>query len=93
MSKKSDRRAVRQTPAVVPVQRRVGAAAILVLCTALYFIGVCLTSASTVKMTALALAVFVLASVFLFFTKLRKRIGVPLLLLTVVVVMGGVSTL
>lgn len=93
MSKKTDRRATKQTPAVAPVQRRVGAAAILVLCTALYFIGVCFTSASTVKMTALALAVFVLASVFLFFTKLRKRIGMPLLLLAVVVVMGGVSTL
>ena len=64
MSKKTDRRAAKQTPAVVPVQRRVGAAAILVLCTALYFIGVCLTSASTVKMMALTLAVLFLASVF-----------------------------
>lgn len=93
MSKKSDRRAVRQTPAVVPVQRRIGAAAILVLCTALFFIGVCLTSASTIKMAALVLAVLLLSSVFLFFTRLRKRIGIPLLLLAAVVVMGGVSTL
>ena len=86
MDKKINRPAAKQTPAAV-------GAALLAVCAVLYFWIVCLMSASTVKMTALALAVIFLASVFLFFTRLRGRIGVPLLLLAAVLVMSGVSTL
>lgn len=74
-------------------QQRAGAALLLNLCALLFFWAVCLTSASTVKMTALTLTALTLASVFLFFSKLRGRIGLPLLLLAAVVVMDGVSTL
>ena len=86
MDKKTNRRADKQTPDAV-------GAALLAVCAVLYFFAVCLTSASTVKMTALALAVISLASVFLFFNKLRGRVGVPLLLLATFLVVSGVSTL
>ena len=86
MGRKVIRPAAKQTPAAA-------GAVLLALCTVLYFWAVCLTSASTVKMTALALAVLLLASVFLFFQRLRGRIGVPLLLLAAVLVMSGISTL
>ena len=66
---------------------------LLGICVLLFFWAVCLTSASTVKMTVLTLTALTLASVFLFFSKLRGRIGAPLLLLAAVVVMDGISTL
>ena len=66
---------------------------LLGICVLLFFGAVCLTSASTVKMTVLTLTALTLASVFLFFSKLRGRIGAPLLLLAAVVVMDGISTL
>ena len=74
-------------------QQRAGAAMLLNLCALLFFGAVCLSSASTVKMTALTLTALTLASVFLVFSKLRDRIGLPLLLLAAVVAMDGVSTL
>lgn len=86
MGKKTNRHAAKQTPAAVGT-------ALLAACTVLYFWAVCLTTASSVKMTALALTAISLASVFLFFARLRGRVGVPLLLLAAVLVMSGVSTL
>lgn len=74
-------------------QQRAGAAMLLNICALLFLGAVCLTSASTVKMAVLTLTALTLASVFLFFSKLRGRIGAPLLLLAAVVVMDGVSTL
>lgn len=93
MGRKVNRNTARQQPAAVSTQRKAGMAALLAVCCVLYFWAVCLTSAATVKFMALALAALVLASVFLFFTRLRGRMGVPLLLLAAVVVMGGVSNL
>lgn len=65
----------------------------LVLCAILYFLAVALSSASNIKMTALTLMVLTLSVAFLFFSKLRDRIGLPFLLLAAFVVMGGISTL
>lgn len=72
--------------------RRTAQAAILILCTALYFLAVCLCSAATIKWMGLALAVLLLSAVFLFFPRLREQIGIPLLLLALVVLMDGIST-
>ena len=86
MEKKTNRLAAKQPPAAVGT-------AYLAVCTVLYFLAVCLTSASTVKMAALTLAVASLSAVFLFFTRLRGRVGVPLLLLSAFLAMSGASTL
>ena len=67
-------------------------AVLVLLAAALYFLAVCLTSAATGKMAGMLLAVLTLSSVFLFFSRLRDRIGVPLLLLAAVVLMDGIST-
>lgn len=67
-------------------------AVFVLLAGALYFLAVCLTSASTGKLTGMLLAVLALSSVFLCFSRLRDRIGVPLLLLAAVVLMDGIST-
>lgn len=94
MSKKTSRRTAGSEPAAVQASPAGPAAAVgLVLCCVLYFWTVCLTSISTVKFAALALLCLFLASVFLFFTRLRGRVGVPLLLLATFIVMGGISTL
>lgn len=58
----------------------------------LYFFAVCLISAATGKMAAMLLSVLTLSAAFLFFARLRDRIGVPLLLLAAFVLMGGIST-
>ncbi len=93
MSKKMKRRpAVEQTEALT-APHKIVMAALLSLCTVLYFWAVCLTSAQTIKMAALFLSGLFLAFVFLFFTRLRGRMGIPLLLLTAVTAMDGVSTL
>lgn len=74
-------------------RNRLDSKAVLVLLAAvLYFLAVCLTSATTGKMAGMALSVLSLALVFLFFSRLRDRIGVPLLLLAAVVLMDGIST-
>ncbi len=74
-------------------ERRGFSSLALVLCTALYFLAVALCSASNVKMTALTLLVLTLSAAFLFFSRLRDRIGLPFLLLAAFVVMDGISTL
>ncbi len=88
--------AARRAPAPVPADngtRKLLAAALPAACTALYFLAVCLISASTVKIAAMTLSVLTLASAFLFFSRLRGRVGAPLLFLGAFVLMGGVSTL
>lgn len=86
MAEKTNRLAAKQMPAAV-------GAALLTVCAVLYFWAVCLMSVSTVKMTSLALTVAFLGAVFLFFARLRGRVGVPLLLLAAVLTMSGISTL
>lgn len=73
--------------------RGVKAGACLALVCALFFWAVCVSSAATVKYTALVLTALTLCFAFLFFSRLRDRTGVPLLLLAATVLMGGVSTL
>lgn len=58
-----------------------------------FFLVVCLLSASTVKRAALILTVLTLALVVLRFSKLRSRVTLPLLALALYVLMNGASTL
>lgn len=83
----------RNAPRTLSAPDRGKAAAGLAVCAALYFLAVGLCTASNIKLTAIVLTALTLASAFLFFTRLRDRIGVPLLLLAAVVIMDGISTL
>ncbi len=69
------------------------AVAALIVCSVLYFWIVCLTSASTVKMVTMGVAVLFLVFVFFFFQKMRGRFGIVMLLLSAFVLMDGISTL
>ncbi len=79
--------------AALPSGQSVGGAIILAVCTALYFLLVCLSSASTVKVMTLVLVTLALVSGVIRFKTLRERVTVPLLLLAAFVAVGGVSTL
>ncbi len=57
----------------------------------LLFFAVCLCSAATIKTTSAVLLILTLSAVFLFFEKLRDRMGPPVLALVLVVLMDGVS--
>lgn len=56
------------------------------------FFTICLSSASTVKGTALLLTVLVLLALFPFFSRLRDRFRAPVIALALVVLADGVST-
>lgn len=60
---------------------------------AAFFLTVCLSSASTVKVAGMALALGAVAAVLLRGSAVRGRLYAPVLLLAAVVVMDGVSTL
>lgn len=64
----------------------------LVVLTALFFLAICFSSSSTIKVTAMVLLGLTLLAGILCFTTLRDRIHLPLLLLMLVVLMGGIST-
>lgn len=57
----------------------------------LFFVAVCLCSASTAKTTAILLVFLTLAAAFLFRAQLRDRLKPPILALALVVLMDGVS--
>lgn len=63
------------------------------LFTVLFFFAVCLNSAATVKAEAVLMILLTLCAVFLFYSKLRERVGPVVLALGLVVLMNGVSTL
>lgn len=65
----------------------------LALGTGLFFLAVCLCSAATAKSTAVLLILLVLCAVFLFWERLRDRLTPPVLALSLVVLMGGLSNL
>lgn len=64
-----------------------------ILLSALFFLAVCLSSASTVKGMAVLLLFLTLASVFLFYDSLKAQMRPPLAALALVVLMDGASTL
>lgn len=57
----------------------------------LYFLAVCLCSASTAKTTAVLLVFLTLAAAFLFRAQLRDRLKPPILALALMVLMDGIS--
>ena len=65
----------------------------LLLSAALFFLTVCLSSAATVKNTAIVLIFLTLSAAFLFYGKLRDRLRPPILALGLVVLMDGLSNL
>lgn len=67
--------------------------AVALLSGVLFFLGICLSSAATVKGTAMATVLAALSAVFLGFSNLRERIGLPFMALALYVLMDGVSTL
>ena len=56
-----------------------------------FFLAVCLCSASTSKAAGLALGALALSAAFLFYGRLRERLKPPILALALVVVMDGIS--
>jgi len=58
----------------------------------LYFLIVCLMSTSTIKAVTLLLIFATIAAVFRSFSRLRGRMNLPLAVLTLVVLMDGIST-
>lgn len=58
-----------------------------------FFLLICLCVPDSIKITAMLLTAAALAAIILRFSVLRERIGIPFLALTLVVLMGGLSTL
>ncbi len=64
----------------------------LALGAVLFFLAQCLCAASTSRATAVLLILLALSAAFLFYERLRDRLKPPMLALTLVVVMDGLST-
>ncbi len=60
---------------------------------ALFFLAQCLSQVSTVKIVTMTCILLIPVTAFLFFTTLRDRIKLPLVVLALVVLMDGISTL
>ena len=65
----------------------------LAVLTALFFLLVCFSATDTIKVTGMVLMCVTLLAGILCFPTLRERIKLPLILLMLMVVMGGISTL
>lgn len=63
------------------------------LAAAFFFVAVCLCSGTVIRRTSVLLVMLTLSAAFLFYSRLRDRVGVPLLALGLVVIAGGLSNL
>lgn len=63
-----------------------------VLLSVLFFFMICLTSAPTIKGTTIVFILITLPVMFLFFSRLRDRFRAPVIALTLVVFLDGIST-
>ena len=80
----------RKSQQPVPVQAALRGADVAVSVGA-FFLAVCLSSAATSKSAAMVLAALALSAAFLFWGRLRDRLKGPVLALTLVVLMDGLS--
>ena len=80
----------RKSQQPVPVQAALRGAYVAVSVGA-FFLAVCLSSAATSKSAAMVLAALALSAAFLFWGRLRDRLKGPVLALTLVVLMDGLS--